>query len=224
MKISAVFPKKESSAFRINAKKLNRQTGNMKQKLSLSDKLLLISAAVIMLGITAGVLLFRTNSSYMTGELCKYFIAFSTDFSGKSYMEILSGFLSVNLLYYCIATVMGTSALGEIPVALITFLQAMGIGALTSYLFTGYGIRGFEYFLLVLFPGKVILLIAGLLLSQNCMKSVIQIRSSLKQASHEKYDLKIYIMRSLFILIIVVVSCLVDSITVKLFAPLFNLN
>ncbi|MGN1195036.1 MAG: hypothetical protein ACI4SB_06095, partial [Acutalibacteraceae bacterium] len=101
----------------------------------------------------------------MSGELCKYFFSFSTDFSGKSYIEILSGFLSVNIIYYCIITVMGTSALGEIPIILLTFLQAMGIGSLTSYLFTSYGIRGFEYFLLVLFPGKVVLLIGSLLLT-----------------------------------------------------------
>lgn len=224
MKISAVFSKKDISAFGFPKNKLNDKTKHTKQKLTLSDKLLLISGAVILSGITVGVLLFRTNSTYMSGELCKYFLSFSTDFSGKSFLEILSGFLSVNLIYYCIVTVMGTSALGDLPVALATFLQATGIGALTSYLFTTYGIRGFEYFLLVLFPGKVILLIAGILLSQNCIKSVIQIRSSLKQTSHEKYDLKLYLIRSLFILVIVVLSCLVDSVTVKLFAPLFSLN
>ena len=222
MKISAVFPKKRDKIKPLKAEGTPKAI--LKYKLTLSDKLLLVSGLVIMLGIMTGVLLFRTNSSYMSGELCKYFLSFSTDFSGKSYIEILSGFLSVNIIFYCIMTVMGTSALGEIPIILMTFLQATGIGSLTSYLFTSYGIRGFEYFLLVLFPGKVVLLIGSLLLTQNCIKSVIQIRQGLKQASHEQYSLKLYLIRSLFILAIIIASCLIDSVTIKLFAPLFSLN
>ncbi|MGN1444451.1 MAG: stage II sporulation protein M [Acutalibacteraceae bacterium] len=177
-----------------------------------------------MLGIIIGVFLFRTNSSYMSSELCKYFIAFSTDFSGKSYVEILSGFLSVNIIYFTIVIVMGTSALGDIPILIMTFIQSMGIGALTSYLFTTYGIRGFEYFLLVLFPGKIILIVASLLSAQNSLKSVLQIRASLKHALHEEYNLKLYLIRSLLVLAVMSVSCLVDSITIKLFASLFSLN
>ena len=222
MKISAVFPKKYGRLKPLQQEKT--RTPLFSGQLTLSRKLLLISGFVILLGITTGVLLFRTNSSYMSGELCKYFLSFSTDFSGKSYIEILSGFLSVNLIYFCIIAVMGTSALGEIPIIIMTFLQAVGIGSLTSYLFTSYGIRGFEYFLRVLFPGQVILLTGNLLLSQNCMKSVIQIRKCLKQTTHEQYDLKLYLIRSLFILAIILASCLIDSITIKMFAPLFSLN
>ena len=139
-------------------------------------------------------------------------------------MEVLSGFLSVNIIYFTIMFVMGTSALGDVPIIIMTFLQSMGIGALTSHLFTTYGIRGFEYFLLVLFPGKIILIVASLLSAQNGLKSVIQIRNCVRHSQREAYSFKLYLIRSLMILAVMVVSCLVDSVTIKLFAFLFNLN
>ena len=221
MKISAVFPKKERP---IKTQTIDKYKTKYKQQISLSDKLLLVSGSVMLLGVLIGVLLFRTNSSYMSNELCKYFISFSTDFSGKSYLEILSGFLSVNIIYYCIVMIMGTSALGDAPIVIMTFLQSTGLGALTSYLFTSYGIRGFEYFLLVLFPGKVILMIASLLAAQNVLISVNHIRSCLKHNLREEYQLKEYLIRSLFVLAIMTISCLSDSVTIKLFASLFSLN
>lgn len=221
MKISAVFPKKESS---IKTHKSVQYKNKYKQPLSLPEKLLLVSGSVMLLGMLTGVLLFRTNSSYMSNELCKYFLSFSTDFSGKNYLEILSGFLSVNIIYYSIVVIMGTSALGDAPIVFMTFLQSTGIGALTSYLFTTYGIRGFEYFLLVLCPGKIILIIASLLAAQNGLKSVIHIRSCLRHEHREEYHLKDYLIRSFIVLGIMAISCLVDSVTIKLFASLFNLN
>lgn len=221
MKISAVFPKKERS---VTTQKSDLYKAKYKKPISLSDKLLLAAGSVMLLGIITGVILFRTNSSYMSNELCQYFISFSTDFSGKSYLEILSGFLSVNIIYYGIVVIMGTSALGDAPIIIMTFLQSTGLGALTSYLFTTYGIRGFEYFLLVLFPGKIILLIASLLAAVNGLKSVIHIRNCLKHTLREEYHFKLYLIRSLLVLAIMAVSCLVDSVTIKLFASLFSLN
>lgn len=222
MKISAVFPKKESLIHK--SRKAETRKISLSRTLTISDKLLIVSGVVIMLGMITGVLLFRTNSSYMSSELCKYFIAFSTDFSGKSYLEILSGFLSVNIIYFTIIIVMGTSALGDVPIIIMIFMQSMGIGALTSYLFTTYGIRGFEYFLLVLFPGKIILMVASILSAQNGLKSVIQIRGCIRHSQREEYSFKLYLIRSVMILAVMSVSCLVDSVTIKLFASLFNLN
>ena len=222
MKISAVFPKQESLIYK--PRKSETRKLKISRTLTMAEKLLVLSGIVIMLGVVTGVLLFRTNSSYMSSELCKYFIAFSTNFSGKSYLEVLSGFLSVNIIYITIVFVMGTSALGDVPIIIMTFLQSMGIGALTSYLFTTYGIRGFEYFLLVLFPGKIILIVASLLSAQNGLKSVIQIRNCVRHSQREAYSFKLYLIRSLMIFAVMVVSCLVDSVTIKLFASLFNLN
>lgn len=219
MKISAVFPKKSNSPF-IYEKSIKSE----RKRLELSDKLLIVSAAVLFCGIAAGALLFRTNSSYMSNEIYRYFISFSTDFSGKSYIEILSGFLSVNVLFFCVAAILGTSALGDIPVFVLTFFKASGIGALTSYLYSTYGLRGFEYFILVLFPGKIFLVISMLLLAQSSSMSSIRVRKCINKLSQEEYDLKVYLLRSLFILILIIVSCLVDSVAIKLFSPLFSLS
>ncbi len=212
MKINATFTKRPS--FR------TRDT----LKIDIQKKFLLLSVIDIAVGIAFGTILFISNNDYISSELFKYFISFETDFSSKSFAEIFFGFLAVNLVYITLVVIFGTSAIGKIPVVLLTLIKSVGIGALASYLFSEYGLQGLEYFMLVFFPGKVILLFSMVLLIQNSLLSSHKIRQVVGGNLSEKADIKLYLMRTLIILLFFALSSLIDTCTIKLFSSLFDFS
>lgn len=150
MKISAVFTKKKP-VYNMGYK---RAAGE-RRTIAPSEKYLIASGAAVVLGLAAGALLFRTNSGFFSRGIGEYFLSFSTDFSAKSFPEIFSGFFCANLIYLLVNLILGTSAVGDVPVFFAAFLKSAGIGSLASYLFVKSALKGVEYFLLVVFPEKL---------------------------------------------------------------------
>ncbi|MCM1363616.1 MAG: stage II sporulation protein M [Faecalibacterium sp.] len=211
---------------KINATFTKRPKIRIKEPLKsdIKNKILLLSVFDIALGIAVGSMLFISNTKYISGELMEFFINFETDFSGKNFAEIFFGFLAANIIYVALTVIFGASSIGELPIALMTLVKSIGIGSLTAYLFSEYGLHGFEYFLLVFFPGKVVLLFAMVMLIQNATLSSHQIRQVIKGISTDYMDIKLYLIRTACILLIFALSCLVDSVAIKLFSPLFSFN
>ena len=83
-------------------------------------------------------------------------------------------------------------------------------------------LKGIEYCLLVLFPGKFIMLFAMILLSQNCLITSNNIRLSARGNKDRVVELDKYILRTVFIAMIILVSSTVDFITIISFSSLFD--
>ena len=186
------------------------------------SKALIISFLTIIAGIILSVILFYLNHTFISDKLLKLFVNFQTDFSNKSFAEIFCGFLLSYLPYIFFAVIMGTCSLGVIPVVVLTFAQSLGIGSLASYIISQYALKGFEYFLLIIFPGKVICIFAMLILCESTLSSSMQIRELSEKSTGESFNKKVYITRVLAVSVLFAVSSLVDTVTVKLFSSLFN--
>ena len=180
------------------------------------------SASIIILGIICGVLLYVFNTETLSGDLFEYFISFTTDFSYKSKPEIFSGLMLSDLIYLIAMVIFGTCAVGTSAVICLSLINSMGIGMLTAYIYDSFALEGIEYCLIVLLPGKFLLILAMILLTQNCVITSKLIWESANNKADRVVDFRKYIMRILIITIIFFLSTLVDFITVTAFSSLFE--
>ncbi len=187
-------------------------------------KALIISFFTIFTAIILSTILFNFKSDLISDKLMELFVNFKTDFSSKTFIEIFCGFVLTSVPFYVFVIIFGTSSIGLLPIVLTVFIHTFGIGCLASYIFSTYSLMGFEYFLLVLFPGKVITIFSILLLSETALNSSQQIKEATKMVSGEAFSQKIYGMRCFVIGILFLFAALVDTITIKLFSPLFQIS
>ena len=183
-----------------------------------------ISFLIIATGLVFGSLFYTFEGSLLKDELWNFFVSFSSDFSNKNKSEVLSGLLISNLPYICLMTVFGTCAVGTPAVLLLSFLKSAGLGALSSYIYGAYAVKGIEYCLLVFFPGKIIMLFAMLLLTQSCYNLSKDIFSSLKQEGIKKVNIEKYFLRTVLISVIFVISSLIEFLCVTSFSSLFSFS
>ncbi|MBO7319002.1 MAG: stage II sporulation protein M, partial [Clostridia bacterium] len=128
-----------------------------------TNKSALVSSAVISFGIILGALLYVFANDSLTGDLFDYFISFSVDFSNKNKPEIISGLIMQNIIYFVLMLIFGTSVIGTPAVYFLSLLKTSGLGLLIAYIYDCYALKGIEYCLLVMFPGKFLLIFAMVL-------------------------------------------------------------
>lgn len=209
MKVSAsLFPKKNKKAK--TTKKIT------------TDTVLIGSALVIGLGLILGVLSYGLNESLFSNELYTYFFEFNYNFANKSFLEISSGILLSNMIYFAVMTVMGTSAVGSYFVMIPTLIKSLGIGTLVCYLYMSYELTGVEYCFLVLFPGKIILLFTMLILTQTSFKMSNEIKNQLNRNTAKKIELKKFFISIVLIFGFFVLSTVIDSLMIYFFGGLFE--
>ena len=180
------------------------------------------STAIIVLGIIFGVLLYVFNSESLTEDLFEYFISFTTDFSHKSKPEIFSGLLLPDLIYLIIMMILGTCVFGTPAVICFSLVNSMGLGMLMTYINDNFALKGIEYCVMIFLPGKFLLVLAMILLTQNSVVTSISIRESACSKSDRVVDFKKYTLRGIVVLAIILLSSLIDFLTITSFSSLFK--
>ena len=180
------------------------------------------STVIIVLGIISGALLYVINTESLTGDLFKYFISYSMDFAHKSKPEIFSGLLLPDIIYFIIMLILGTCAFGTSAVICISLVNSTGLGMLLTYIYDNFALKGIEYCLMVLLPGKFLLVLAMILLTQNSVVTSKSIRESVYTKNDRVVDFKKYTIRALVILAIILLSTLIDFLAIISFSSLFE--
>lgn len=189
-----------------------------------TKKSAIISSIILVVGIISGTIIYFVTDESLINELWDYFISFSTDFSNKNKTEIISGLIMQNLIYYILMLLFATCFFGAPAVVVTSFLKASGLGMLTAYIYDNFALKGVEYGLLVIFPGKIILILAMILLTQNCCMTSLDIKNYITNNSNKIVDLKKFALRSILILILILISCLIDFLTIVSFSSLFDFS
>lgn len=189
-----------------------------------AKKSAIISSLIIASGIVVGTLIYQLSSKQISSELFDSFVRFSTDFSNKNKPEIFSGLVLQNLSYYLLMIVFSVSALGTPAILFFSFVKSMGLGMLTTHIYDAYALKGIEYSLLVLFPGKIFLIFAMILLTQNCYVMSVDISRSLRNKSEGGVEFRKFALRALLILIVITMSGIIDFVTVISFSSLFDFS
>lgn len=187
-----------------------------------ANKTAILSAVIIAMGIISGTIIFLVSDDTVAETLFEYFISFTTDFTNKNKPEILSGLILSHIPYFVVMEILGVSVVGIYLIPMITFIKSVGIGMLVTYIYQMFTLKGIEYCLLVLFPGKFILIFAMILLAQNCLITSDNIRLSAHGNKDRVVELNKYILRTIFIAMIIIVSSIIDFITIISFSSLFD--
>ena len=73
-----------------------------------------------------------------------------------------------SLPYVILMILFGTSAYGTAVIAIISFIKVIGLGILSSFLYSSYALKGIEYSFLVFFPGKFTFILSVLFMMNTC--------------------------------------------------------
>ena len=204
--------------------KINAVISKPSIKFDLSDKLAMFSAVIIAVGIVTGAMIYSVAKSEIVNLLCEYFTSFVTDFANKNKPEIISGLILSNIPYFIMMLIFGTNVAGTPGVIALTYAKSMGIGLLYTYIYEAYALKGIEFCLLVLLPGKFVLIFAIILLTQNCMLTSNNLRKNLKCEESRVVPLHKFALRSMIIAVIFILSSVVDYFTLTGFSALFDFN
>ncbi len=207
MKISAV----------ISPKIIKNSSKQMKY-----DKITLINFSVLAIGLALGVFVYISAKEYLTGEIWDYFINFTTDFSSKTSIEILSGILLSHLPYLLFMIILGTSIYGVIPAIIISVIKTMGLGLVISHIYSTYSLKGIEYTFMVFFPGKFVLLFSMMILMHVCINSSRKIQILSAGESQIKYSLTEYLTKVSFGALLMLFSSVIDCLAIVCFSSLFS--
>ena len=181
-----------------------------------------ISAIPIGMGIIFGCVVYLLFGEQIKGELWDFFISFTTEFIGKTKTEILTGLILSNVPYLLFMYLFGTNLRGTYLTFTLSFFKSFGLGLLSSYIFSTYALKGIEYCLLIFFPGKVLMIFSMLLLTDNCYNASLKLSDKVKEKNDSHIDLIRYDLRTIFISVLVVLSCVVDFVMIICFSTLFD--
>ena len=191
-------------------------------KLDGTGKTSIISAVVIFTGIITGIVIYSFADEALKESIGNRFIIFASDFADKNKPEIFSGLICQNIFYCVLMLVFAFCIYGTPAVFFLSFIKAVGLGVLTTYIYDTYVLKGIEYCLLIIFPGKFILIFSMILLTQNCYINSNSLTSFLTKRTDEGVNLKKYILRTVVISLLMAISVTVDFITLISFSSLFD--
>ena len=179
----------------------------------------LVYTVFLSFAVIFGIILFMYNKDNdetinILSEEFAYYLH-STINTGKlfSFAQLIKNTLPIIFLML----ISSTSVIGCVFLYLITFVKLAGFGMYTAFLYTQYGISGIKYFFAVFLPGKLIFIIALLILFELCIKISVDIRNKIRLPATE---MKRLIIRLTFIIVLIFISLCIDLITMHALLPL----
>ena len=176
-----------------------------------------------LLGILAGVLIFKTKNSD--------FGYYSSEFKNIC-SQLNSGFLSaathsfLNQLPFAAAVFLsGTCMVGAILVPAVVAVRGAAYGVIMGYAYSSYGLAGIVFNSLILIPSAVIVAVALILSSREALGFSLSLaRLALPETKKPRIeqDFKLYCMRQLFVLIFFVAAALVQALMSVSFISFFQ--
>ncbi len=194
----------------------------IKRSDAMKDRLNVKVFSVIAFALLSGTLLYILSENYLVEEMRESFIGFYSDFSSKSKTEVFTGILLAHLPYVAIMIILGSSSIGYLLIPLISYTKIAGISFLNSYLYSAFGLKGIEYSLLILFPGKFLMLFSVVFLMQCCIDNSVSVKNIIKGESRAENNGTFYAVRIAVAVIFLVFSSLVDCILAVSFSSLFS--
>lgn len=182
--------------------------------------LALFSAGMI---IGAGIMKNYTASEDLAVTFKNIFSVFTQNRAENSAVKIFFNSLSINIIFIAILFFSGLNLLGIPIVISIPIIRGFGYGMLSGYLINTYKMNGLGYYLLTIFPGNVVAVVALLL---SCVTAIIMSSDILSVVFNKKQSDKTitvsYLKHYLFYFVSCIVASSIDTILVKIFSYLFE--
>ncbi|MBE6782803.1 MAG: hypothetical protein E7536_02175 [Ruminococcaceae bacterium] len=185
---------------------------------------ILILFAVLFMGLLSGNLIVKSNEN-IYNKIFQLFNDYILSSSGQAFIKTFFTQSVYNVVLIFIMSVLGLCAVGFPLPVLITFMKGVSIGALSSFLYTHYTLKGFGFCMLAFFPVQILYCLILLRAGKECFNMSINILRYIagnKQKNDEDLSLKLYLLRSLILLIFVILVSLISTTITVYINPLFN--
>lgn len=180
------------------------------------------SVFAVLAGLICGTLVFRFMRESVFQSVFRLFISFFSDFSNKSYGEIISGLILSELPYIFVIFILAFSVIGSPFIFLLSFAKSLAPTLLFSYLYCEYGLKGTEYVFLVLAPGEIISLFGMLLLTQSCLTLSSFLKRNQTEKGEYRQEIKAFSLKLAVGTGVILLSRLITFLTVIRFSSLFT--
>lgn len=166
-----------------------------------------------------GVIIFsiNKNNGNVIGDFSQSFADFLVALQNKSKPQLFVLFFKNIILYVFLVLLFAFSAIGNILIAILSFINFAGIGAYIAFIYTNYGIAGIRYVFAVYIPGKIIFVTALLILIDICTRISADYRAK-NRLSYSEIRGTVISLAVVFLMIIISLS--VDLLAVDLFLSL----
>lgn len=141
--------------------------------------------------------------------------------SGFTDIFLYSSFgYSVLILINCI---LGLCVIGTFFNPIIMFLFGFGTGAMSSYIYCTYSLKGICYFILILLPGIFLFSLNYILSFKFSFDSSLKLYKAVAKNISERFDLKLYFVRYIYFFILTFIIGAIGSFFIKTFSPIFDM-
>lgn len=186
---------------------------------------ILMFSVLLLSGLLIGVLVAKNGNESILAQVSRMFDSFYSVRENQSIGASVINSLKVSCAFWLINLLFGLCLIGIPFVTAIPVIRGLGIGLVTGYIYSIYGIKGIGYCFLIIFPGALISFIALIYAVSDSFKMSLYtlsscVNSGAPKGSAEK--IKIFAVRQIFYLILFAVSAFTDGIVNKLFAGVFN--
>ncbi len=181
-----------------------------------------ILVALFSVGIIVGASAIKNNGEMI--ERIKYIISnFAMQRAGQGVSDNFFNSILVNIVFVSLSVFFAFSLIGYPLILLLPFIRGAAIGAVSGYLYLEYKFMGLGYSLLMIYPSAVICMVAMIIIfNESCDYSRNAYLKAITGKGHfEKDETKLFLVRQFIFSIIVVVSSLIDALSVELFSGFF---
>lgn len=186
---------------------------------------ILMFSILLLSGLLIGVLVAKNGNESILDQVSRMFDSFYSVRENQSIGASVINSLKVSCAFWLINILFGLCIIGIPFVTAIPVIRGLGIGLVTGYIYSIYGIKGIGYCFLIIFPGALISFIALIYAVSDSFKMSLYTLSSCVNSGAPKggaEKIKIFAVRQIFYLILFAVSAFTDGIVNKLFAGVFN--
>lgn len=186
---------------------------------------ILMFSILLLSGLLIGVLVSKNGNESIFAQVSRMFDSFYSVRENQSIGASVINSLKVSCAFWLINVLFGLCIIGIPFVTVIPVIRGLGIGLVTGYIYSIYGIKGVGYCFLIIFPGALISFIALIYAVSDSFKMSLYTLSSCVNSVAPKggaEKIKIFAVRQMFYLMLFAVSAFIDGIANKLFAGVFN--
>lgn len=186
---------------------------------------ILMFSILLLSGLLIGVLVAKNGNESILAQVSRMFDSFYSVRENQSIGASVINSLKVSCAFWLINLLFGLCLIGIPFVTIIPVIRGLGIGLVTGYIYSIYGIKGIGYCFLIIFPGALISFIALIYAVSDSFKMSLYTLSSCVNSGAPKggaEKIKIFAVRQIFYLMLFAVSAFTDGIVNKLFAEVFN--
>lgn len=200
---------------------------NVKQTVSFikERKIEIIYGLFLCLGLILGAV-FSGKQTLDGLDLSVFFNNFLLSHRNGSFLNVFLNALSSGFLYILFCFFSGMFALGGLSNALIILFKGSSVGLLMGYSYLFYGLKGLAFAFIIILPGAFVACIAFILsCKESFLFSLNFFRLFTKQPTLKSVvqDFKLYCIKFVIYLILIILSALLDGILTYAFWGVFGL-